>query len=205
MSAIDRSGQYYDLNLVCPFMMNHVMSGEGTNFTSTCDYITPDCVYSEENWDGGLYTIICIQDKCMLWDPETEDCVLFTGNKAIPTKPEGSTYELNTVVDMLIDISEKIRSEDMPEPLYSVIELLKHVHDSHEHVCAHPVDEIPSCEGAPVLSETAFPSAAVLANEWLNQQDLNGDGKIYGPALSGEPPVLRSLKNHPDWDQSWEE
>jgi len=80
--------------------------------------------------------------------------------------------------------------------LFSIFTYIKHFHDSHSHSTKHPVTEVPADMGAYFHG---IPDATKLASEWLNQEDLDGDGSTYGPTPTCGNPVLEALKSHPCW------
>lgn len=77
-----------------------------------------------------------------------------------------------------------------------------HMHDSHWHKSEHSASEVPSGLGEPSKSDA--PYASVLVNEFVCQQDMDSNGKIYGYDFAikdsnDKPFVLDSVESNPKW------
>jgi hypothetical protein len=90
----------------------------------------------------------------------------------------------------------------------------QHIHSSHWHQRGHQCQDISLDCGGPFKLQSA-PYAATLVNEFFANQDMDGNGKVYGYDFKIEdsatkPPMLNSVEindawTDPDISVSWDE
>jgi len=91
-------------------------------------------------------------------------------------------------------------------------DILIHNHNSHDHPRAHTcassyssyyADYINTCGSS--TQGNQLPLASRLINEFLFNEDMDGNGKVYGYDFkisnsdTNKPPVLTAIESNPDW------
>lgn len=80
-----------------------------------------------------------------------------------------------------------------------------HKHDSHEHVDAHTVGEIPADPGAPIALPAQQSYASLLSQEYMMSQDTDGNNDIFGIDFALDiydtnvPKMLLTILKSPDF------
>jgi len=97
----------------------------------------------------------------------------------------------------LFDLSVNYSPEAYDDAFYMTDMIVEHVHNSHIHCTKHISPNVPSDNGDESIMDS---ESSKKTNEWLNQEDLDDDGSIYGGQTT-EVPILRSLKDHPCWEE----
>lgn len=76
-----------------------------------------------------------------------------------------------------------------------------HIHDSHKHIHQHNCSEIPSACGVPLIPSEQ-PAATKLITEFMGNEDLDGNGLIYGYDFkitdgNDKPALLDGIESNP--------
>lgn len=94
----------------------------------------------------------CIQEKCQLWDGSR--CSVFNTTK---------------------------RSDNMDVNLTNLNSVISHWHRSHLHCASHYVENLSVGGGRPLTcSSNIIPYSSELVLEYMCNEDMDGNGKIYG-------------------------
>lgn len=90
-----------------------------------------------------------------------------------------------------------------------------HIHKQHYHSLPHRYDIYDATVFGQAGGKGSIPKAAVLANEFMTREDLDGNELIYGKDFKiaddeNKPVMLYGLETHPQWldpgtEISWEE
>lgn len=89
-----------------------------------------------------------------------------------------------------------------------------HIHDGHWHQSKHECPDVPSGCGKDSSVQTP-PLASSLVQEYMANEDMDGNGKVYGFDFKIEddgnkPPMLKGLEDQPEWpnpseSMTWDE
>ncbi len=145
----------------------------------------------------------CIEGLCQLWDTTNLRCGALVSNTIINDPLDENHSMIQMLETILGKFSEKMAAANHK----SILEFISHVHDSHRHPLYHYCDEIPVGCGGVVgggnyISEASF--APTLVTEFISNQDLDHNGKIYGYYFKirnslDKPDVLNVIEKHANW------
>ena len=145
----------------------------------------------------------CILENCQVWDTTNLRCGTLVSNTIINDQLDENHSMIQMMETIIGKFSEKMAAANNK----SILEFISHVHDSHRHPFNHPCDELPSDCGGVVgggnpISEPSF--APTLVTEFISNQDLDNNGKIYGHYFKitnslDKPDVLTAIEKHANW------
>lgn len=156
----------------------------------------------------------CIEETCQLWDTVNSRC-----GARVSDTIRGASDEINTLITMLEAVIGKSSERDSANSIVSYLmdilgqssektaaegtgsSLLKesnHIHGSHYHPREHLCATIPaSCGGQASGFSGNVPKAAALVAEYVGNEDLDGNGLIYGIDFyicdADLPPMLEEM------------
>lgn len=140
----------------------------------------------------------CVKDACQLWVPQDEG----KHSESDPFQQNNGTKSIGTQTNDINSEDDMGRCgaqvSDFAEMMFK---LQHHLHKHHEHPLGHRYEHVPPQPGS---NFTPFgynmPDVQSLSMEYSMQEDMDGDGKIYGRDFSinnsnEKPFMLRNLDN----------
>jgi hypothetical protein len=170
---------------------------------------------------GDLTSNIGLTFNCELWDTVNIRC----GAKVSDTIRDDGVNENTTLITMLEKVIGKESERDINNSIIqylnnivgidgdkesiggSILTELNHMHTSHWHPKEHDYTELTLFSGGYASGGTGgggSPFATTLIAEFVGNQYLDGNGKIYGKDFmitdsADKPKMLNSLELGPDW------
>ena len=117
----------------------------------------------------------------------------------IKSERDNTNSFINYLKDILGIHTDKIETDQ------TVLMLNKHDHDSHLHAFPHAGVTVPTTIGSDTSSAITPPKAASLIAEYMGNQDLDGNGAIYGYDFMiigtdpEKPNMLKSIEGMSTW------
>ena len=104
-----------------------------------------------------------------------------------------------SLVSYLIKVIGKEEEADL-----SLMAYMQHIHHQHLHFLPHDYDRFDKRLFGHLGGIGSIPKASVLVNEFMGNEDLDGNGQIYGIHFKigddpSKPVILRGLEQHPSW------
>lgn len=129
---------------------------------------------------------------CNLWDSVNERCGMKITDLTLNNIDENPDSIINII---------KIVLGTYGDARVSLLNGIEHIHNQHMHSRIHGPEAYGLTYGA---TTTAPPYATMLLNEFMNGQDIDGNGLLYGTDFyirdsTGKPKTLKMIESNPDW------
>ncbi len=145
----------------------------------------------------------CLREQCQVWDTTNERCGTLVSNTIINDPLDENHSMIQMMETILGKFSEKMAANNQR----SILEFISHVHDSHRHPDRHECHDIPAdcggmVGGGNLISELSYAPTLVL--EYITNQDLDGNNKIYGHYFKirnsqEKPQILNDIEKQLHW------